>query len=79
MLCPADDHSSAANGNPISLYSRFATRLQVMSESNLPHVLAVDDDPVIRNLISEYLTDNDVRVTVAADGKEMTASMRTEW
>jgi hypothetical protein len=51
MLDPADDHPSAASGNPISLYSRFATRLQVMSESNLPHVLAVDDDPAIRNLI----------------------------
>jgi two-component system OmpR family response regulator len=46
-----------------------------MSESNLPHVLAVDDDPVIRNLISEYLADNDLRVTVAADGNEMTAAL----
>ena len=46
-----------------------------MSESNLPHVLAVDDDPAIRNLICEYLTDNDLKVTVAADGQEMTAAL----
>lgn len=46
-----------------------------MSESNLPHLLVVDDDPAIRNLIFEYLTDNDLRVTVAADGEEMTAAL----
>jgi DNA-binding response OmpR family regulator len=47
----------------------------VISESNRPHVLAVDDDPAIRDLIFEYLTDNDLRVTVAADGEEMTAAL----
>jgi two-component system OmpR family response regulator len=47
----------------------------VTSESNRPHVLAVDDDPAIRYLIFEYLTDNDLRVTVAADGEEMTAAL----
>lgn len=45
------------------------------SESNRPHVLAVDDDPAIRDLIFEYLTDNDLSVTVAADGEEMTAAL----
>ena len=35
------------------------------------HVLVVDDDSEIRNLLSEYLQKNGYRVSVAADGKEM--------
>ncbi|WP_429551226.1 response regulator [Paraburkholderia sp. MM5477-R1] len=42
---------------------------------NLPHVLAVDDDPAIRELIAEYLSENDIRVTVATNGKEMTTAL----
>ena len=33
-----------------------------------PHVLAIDDDPDIRQVIAEYLGDNDLRVTTAATG-----------
>ena len=36
-----------------------------------PHVLAVDDDPTIRQLISDYLGQNDLRVTAVADGNGM--------
>jgi two-component system OmpR family response regulator len=36
-----------------------------------PHVLAIDDDPAVRNLIAEYLGDNDFRVTTAATGAAM--------
>ena len=36
-----------------------------------PHVLAVDDDPVIRELIVDYLGQNDLRVTAVADGAAM--------
>jgi DNA-binding response OmpR family regulator len=36
-----------------------------------PHVLAVDDDPAIRELIAEYLGENELRVTTAATGAEM--------
>ena len=35
------------------------------------HILAVDDDPAIRQLIADYLSQNDLRVSTAADGKEM--------
>lgn len=35
------------------------------------HVLVVDDDSEIRNLLREYLQKNGYRVSVAADGKEM--------
>jgi|SRR5215470_6253205 len=36
-----------------------------------PHVLAVDDDPAIREVIAEYLAANDLRVTTVATGEEM--------
>ncbi len=36
-----------------------------------PHVLAVDDDPLIREMIADYLVKNDLRVTAVADGRAM--------
>ena len=38
-----------------------------------PHVLVVDDDPTIRDLVSDYLGANDLRVTAVADGRSMQA------
>jgi two-component system OmpR family response regulator len=35
------------------------------------HVLAVDDDPIIRDAISDYLVQHDFRVTAVADGRSM--------
>ncbi|HZP85317.1 MAG TPA: response regulator [Burkholderiales bacterium] len=37
----------------------------------VPHVLALDDDPAVRQLVTDYLTDNDVRVTAVASGRQM--------
>ncbi len=39
-------------------------------EDNAPHVLVVDDDSRIRNLLSRYLSENDFRVSTAADALE---------
>src|SRR6266853_1006713 len=39
------------------------------------HVLAIDDDPSVRQMIADYLTDNDIRVTVAGSGKEIAEVM----
>jgi two-component system, OmpR family, response regulator len=36
-----------------------------------PHVLAIDDDPAMRQLIAEYLGENELRVTTAANGADM--------
>src|SRR5712671_2832416 len=36
-----------------------------------PHVLAIDDDAAIRQLIADYLGENDLRVTTVATGAEM--------
>jgi two-component system, OmpR family, response regulator len=43
-----------------------------------PHVLAVDDDPSIRQLVCDYLGENELRVTAVASGKELDAVMASE-
>ena len=35
--------------------------------SALPHVLVVDDDPTIRELVRDYLVANELRVSAVAD------------
>jgi len=42
-----------------------------VSESVAPHILAVDDDEGIREVISDYLAQHDLRVSTARDGDEM--------
>jgi two-component system, OmpR family, response regulator len=44
----------------------------------LPHVLAVDDDPTIRELIADYLGQNEVRVTAVPDGRSMSEVIERE-
>jgi two-component system OmpR family response regulator len=41
-----------------------------MSSVPVPHVLVVDDDSAVRQLVEEYLGQNDFRVTGAATGRE---------
>src|SRR5262245_65299795 len=47
-------------------------------QPNAPHVLALDDDPAIRQLVSDYLAENELRCTAVASGKELTAAMQRE-
>ena len=48
-----------------------------MSDANNPsHLLVVDDDPRIRNLLTRYFEAEDYAVTCAADGIEMRVHMR---
>jgi two-component system OmpR family response regulator len=42
-----------------------------MPETIQPHILIVDDDPQIRNLLQEYFTANELRVSLTASGSEM--------
>jgi two-component system OmpR family response regulator len=47
--------------------------------SNLqPHVLVLDDDPAIRDLVSQYLIENELRVTAISSGRELTDMMARE-
>ena len=43
-----------------------------------PHVLALDDDPAIRQLVCDYLSENELRVTAVANGKEFDATLARE-
>jgi len=43
-----------------------------------PHVLALDDDADIRNVLVEYLSSHDLRVTAVATGRDMLAQLETE-
>jgi len=40
------------------------------------HILVVDDDPAIRELLTEYLSENELRVSAAASGAEMAQVLR---
>jgi two-component system, OmpR family, response regulator len=50
---------------------QFATHLQADAMDQVDHILIVDDDREIRELVSTYLRNNRLRVTVAADGRQM--------
>jgi DNA-binding response OmpR family regulator len=41
------------------------------SSTTPPHILVVDDDPTVRELVVEYLGNNDMRVSASASGREM--------
>jgi two-component system OmpR family response regulator len=43
-----------------------------------PHVLVVDDDIAVRQLVSEYLAQNDFRVSEAASGAELMGAFRAQ-
>src|SRR6267142_1560829 len=44
----------------------------------LPHVLVVDDDPTIRDLVSDYLGQHELRVSAVADGHAMQVLLGAE-
>jgi len=43
-----------------------------------PHVLVVDDDAAVRQLVSEYLGQNDFRVSEAASGAQLMGAFRAQ-
>jgi two-component system, OmpR family, phosphate regulon response regulator OmpR len=46
-------------------------------DDNAPHILVVDDDSRIRDLLARYLQDNGFRVTTAVDAASARATMRS--
>src|SRR6266851_7816110 len=48
------------------------------TDTALAHVLAIDDDPILREAIADYLGQHEFRVTTAADGREMQAVLADE-
>jgi two-component system OmpR family response regulator len=51
----------------------MSTQQQPPTHAAVPHVLVVDDDPTIRELVSEYLGKNELRVTAVPDSRSMQA------
>ena len=49
-----------------------------MTPAPLPHVLVVDDDAAIRQVVDEYLGRNDFRVSAAVDGAGFAAALRSQ-
>ena len=54
-----------------------------MSEKREPHILVVDDDLEIRNLLGKYLASQEFRVSLAPNLKSfrkvMASSLRSIW
>ena len=49
-----------------------------MPDTIQSHILVVDDDAQIRTLLEEYLTENELRVSLASSGKQMTQVLAEE-
>ena len=49
-----------------------------MTSNTAPHILVIDDDPSIRDLIQEYLGDHDMRVSVGASGSDLFSLIDSE-
>jgi two-component system, OmpR family, response regulator len=54
-----------------------ATNPMILAESAM-HVLAIDDDPSVRQMIADYLCDNDIRVTSLHCGREIDEVLERE-
>lgn len=52
--------------------------MSTASETPKPHILIVDDDAEIRDLLSRFLSKHDFRVTTAKDGREMRQALQ-DW
>ena len=57
----------------MSIEATMSNPSQASTLAALPHVLVVDDDPTIRELVTDYLGRNELRVTAVADGGAMQA------
>ena len=49
-----------------------------MNTQPQPHILVVDDDPQIRELLQEYFAENELRVSVALNGAQMSQILADE-
>jgi two-component system OmpR family response regulator len=49
-----------------------------MTQELGPHVMVVDDDPALRQVVRDYLGENEFRVSEAATGGELTAAFASQ-
>src|SRR5258708_4867977 len=55
----------------MSIEPTMSGQSQAPQHAAQPHVLVVDDAPAIRELVTDYLSGNELRVSAVADGKAM--------
>jgi two-component system OmpR family response regulator len=72
------DIDGASTVHCVRRRSHGERRIPVSQEAGLTHVLAVDDDPSVRELISAYLADYDIRVSAVSTEREMVAVLARE-
>src|SRR3984957_17792412 len=64
---------------PASLiFRRLRPKVTTVTESIQSHILVIDDDPQIRTLLSEYLGENGLQVSVASNSAEMSEILNDE-
>src|SRR5262249_26467723 len=51
---------------------------RIVESMTAAHILVVDDDPSVRQMIADYLGDNDIRVTALASGREIDETMERD-
>src|SRR2546430_7195871 len=56
----------------------MSTDLRTSAHAALPHVLVVDEDPAIGDLVSDYLGQHELRVSAVADGHAMQVLLAAE-
>src|SRR6267143_12772 len=62
----------ASNEEAVMRWTQAGTNMEAHARPMaLAHILAIDDDPTIREAIAEYLGKHDFRVTTVADGRAM--------
>jgi two-component system OmpR family response regulator len=58
--------------------AHMTTRPWTAEAAAVPHVLVVDDDPTIRELVADYLGANEIRVSAVPDGAAMQVALQKE-
>src|SRR3954467_15562977 len=48
------------------------------AQMSTAHILAVDDDPSVRQMIVDYLSENDLQVTALASGRQIAELMKRD-
>jgi DNA-binding response OmpR family regulator len=62
----------------LALDTHKVDSLAMLGSETTAHILAVDDDPSVRKMITDYLGDNEMRVTALASGRDIRDTMARE-